>query len=125
MNALSQALARIAPSGTTAMTDRAIALRADGVDVISLSVGEPDFATPPHVVEAAKAALDAGDTKYTPVGGTARMKAAGCKIGIRVQASSTLISARSRSRQSVSKIASSPAAPRARPPRLSPGRCNR
>ena len=73
---LSPALARIAPSGTTAMTDRATALRAAGADIISLSVGEPDFATPPHVVAAAKAALDAGDTKYTPVGGTARLKAA-------------------------------------------------
>jgi aspartate aminotransferase len=44
--------------------------------VISLSVGEPDFATPPHVIAAAKAALDAGDTKYTAVGGTARLKGA-------------------------------------------------
>ena len=58
------------------MTDHATRLRAEGRDVISLSVGEPDFATPPHVVAAAKAALDAGDTKYTPVGGTARLKAA-------------------------------------------------
>ncbi|WP_068071078.1 pyridoxal phosphate-dependent aminotransferase [Novosphingobium lentum] len=73
---LSAALERIAPSRTTAMTDRAIALRAEGRDIISLSVGEPDFATPPHVVAAAKAALDAGDTKYTAVGGTARLKTA-------------------------------------------------
>ena len=73
---LSAALRRIAPSGTTAMTDRATQLRGEGRDVISLSVGEPDFATPAHVVEAAKAALDAGETKYTPVGGTARLKAA-------------------------------------------------
>ena len=73
---ISAALQRIAPSRTTAMTDRATKLRSEGRDVISLSVGEPDFATPAHVVEAAKAALDAGDTKYTPVGGTARLKAA-------------------------------------------------
>ena len=73
---LSAALQRIAPSRTSAMTDRATQLRAEGRDVISLSVGEPDFTTPPHVVEAAKAALDAGDTRYTPVGGTARLKAA-------------------------------------------------
>lgn len=58
------------------MTDRATELRAAGRDIISLSVGEPDFATPPHVVAAAKQALDAGDTKYTPVGGTARLKQA-------------------------------------------------
>ena len=73
---ISAALQRISPSQTTAMTDRATQLRAEGRDVISLSVGEPDFATPDHVLTAAKAALDAGETKYTPVGGTARMKAA-------------------------------------------------
>jgi len=72
----SPALARIAPSQTTAMTDRATQLREQGIDVISLSVGEPDFATPPHVIAAAKAALDAGDTRYTAVGGTTRLKQA-------------------------------------------------
>ncbi len=78
MNAaqISAALARISPSQTTVMTDRAITLRAQGRDIISLSVGEPDFATPPHVLAAAKAALDAGDTKYTAVSGTAALKAA-------------------------------------------------
>ncbi|KHL24940.1 aspartate aminotransferase [Croceibacterium mercuriale] len=73
---LSPALQRIAASPTTAMTDRASALRAEGRDIISLSVGEPDFATPPHVLAAAHAALDAGDTRYTPVTGTATLKAA-------------------------------------------------
>lgn len=73
---LSAALARISPSQTTAMTDRATQLRAEGRDIVSLSVGEPDFATPAHVVVAIKSALDAGDTKYTPVGGTAAMKRA-------------------------------------------------
>jgi aspartate aminotransferase len=58
------------------MTDRAMALRAEGRDIISLSVGEPDFATPAHVVQAAKDALDAGDTKYTAVAGSARLRAA-------------------------------------------------
>lgn len=94
----SQALGRIQPSQTTAMTDRATALRAEGRDIISLSVGEPDFATPPHVVAAAKAALDAGDTKYTPVGGTARLKAAAVlhfarDLGISVPPSQVTISA--------------------------------
>ena len=74
--ATSIALGRIAATRTTAMTDRATQLREEGRDIISLSVGEPDFATPPHVIAAAKAALDAGDTKYTPVGGTSRLKAA-------------------------------------------------
>ncbi|WP_241557376.1 pyridoxal phosphate-dependent aminotransferase [Croceibacterium ferulae] len=73
---LSPALQRIAASPTTAMTDRASALRAEGRDIISLSVGEPDFATPPHVLAAAHAALDAGDTRYTPVTGTAALKQA-------------------------------------------------
>lgn len=58
------------------MTDRATQLRDEGRDVISLSVGEPDFDTPDHVLEAAKAALEGGETRYTPVGGTARLKAA-------------------------------------------------
>lgn len=74
--ALSPALTRIAPSQTSAMTDRATRLREQGTDIISLSVGEPDFATPPHVVAAAKIALDAGETRYTPVGGTSRLKQA-------------------------------------------------
>jgi aspartate aminotransferase len=73
---LSQAIQRIEPSRTTAMTDRATELREQGKDIISLSVGEPDFPTPPHVIEAAKAALDAGQTKYTPVTGTLRLKQA-------------------------------------------------
>ncbi len=95
---LSAALSRVAPSQTTAMTDRAIALRAEGRDIISLSVGEPDFATPAHVVDAAKAALDAGDTKYTAVGGTARLKAAAAlhfvrDLGIQTGPSRVIVSA--------------------------------
>jgi len=58
------------------MTDRASALRAQGRDIISLSVGEPDFAMPAHVAAAVHAALDAGDTRYTAVAGTARLRAA-------------------------------------------------
>jgi len=95
---VSAALQRIAPSQTTAMTDRATALKAEGRDIISLSVGEPDFATPPHVIAAAKAALDAGDTKYTPVGGTAALKKAAAlhfarDLGIDVPVSQVTISA--------------------------------
>ncbi len=98
MSHTSVALGRIAASQTTAMTDRATALRAEGRDIISLSVGEPDFATPRHVVEAAKAALDAGDTKYTPVGGTARLKQAAAlhfarDLGIDVPVSQVTVSA--------------------------------
>ncbi|MCB2080705.1 MAG: pyridoxal phosphate-dependent aminotransferase [Novosphingobium sp.] len=98
MNRTSIALSRIAPSQTTAMTDRATELRAQGKDIISLSVGEPDFATPPHVIKAAKAALDAGETKYTPVGGTARMKQAAAlhfrrDLGIEVPTSQVTVCA--------------------------------
>jgi aspartate aminotransferase len=80
------------------MTDRATELREQGRDVISLSVGEPDFATPAHVIEAAKAALDAGDTKYTPVTGTARLKRAAAlhfqrDLGIGTDARAVIVSA--------------------------------
>jgi aspartate aminotransferase len=51
-------------------------VKAQGHDVISLSLGEPDFDTPDHIKEAAKAALDAGKTKYTPVAGTAELREA-------------------------------------------------
>lgn len=70
------ALQRINPSRTNAITDRAIAMRGAGRDVISLSVGEPDFPTPPHVIAAAKAALDRGETRYTAVAGTQALRAA-------------------------------------------------
>ena len=95
---LSQALGRIAPSSTTAMTDRAFELRSAGRDIISLSVGEPDFATPPHVIAAAHAALDAGETRYTPVPGTLRLREAGAlhfarDLGIEVPASQVIVSA--------------------------------
>ncbi len=73
---LSLSLRRIAASGTTAMTDRATALREAGRDIISLSVGEPDFDTPQHVLGAAQVALNTGHTKYTPVTGTLALKRA-------------------------------------------------
>ncbi|WP_340588557.1 pyridoxal phosphate-dependent aminotransferase [Erythrobacter alti] len=80
------------------MTDRASALRAEGRDIISLSVGEPDFETPAHVIEAAKAALDAGETRYTPVAGTARLKEAAAlhfqrDLGIATQAANIIVTA--------------------------------
>ena len=95
---LSQAIRRIEASPTTAMTDRATALREAGRDVISLSVGEPDFATPSHAIEAAKAALDAGETKYTPVTGTARLKRAAAlhferDLGIAADPANVIVSA--------------------------------
>lgn len=95
---ISDALARVAASRTTAMTDRAMELRAAGHDIISLSVGEPDFATPPHVIAAAKAALDAGDTKYTAVPGTQRLREAAAlhfqrDLGLTVPPAQVIVSA--------------------------------
>ncbi|RMH47548.1 MAG: pyridoxal phosphate-dependent aminotransferase [Alphaproteobacteria bacterium] len=76
MSILSATLGRVRPSPTIAMTSRARALRAEGRDIISLSAGEPDFDTPAHVREAAKAAIDAGHTRYTNPDGIAELKAA-------------------------------------------------
>ena len=95
---LSQVLSRIAPSRTAAMMDRAFELTAAGKDIISLSVGEPDFATPAHVIAATKAALDAGQTKYTAVSGTQRLREAAAlhferDLGVSVPASQTMVSA--------------------------------
>lgn len=63
-------------SASTVMAEKARKLRAAGVEVISLSIGEPDFPTPPHVVSAATHAAEAGDTKYPPVPGTTALRAA-------------------------------------------------
>jgi aspartate aminotransferase len=73
---ISAALNRIQPSATLAMTARVSALKAQGIDVIGLSAGEPDFDTPDFVKEAAIAAIRAGQTKYTLVDGTVALKEA-------------------------------------------------
>jgi aspartate aminotransferase len=76
MSHLAQRLDRIQPSPTIAMTAKARALKAAGRDVIGLAAGEPDFDTPAHICEAAKAAIDRGDTRYTDVDGTPALKQA-------------------------------------------------
>ena len=76
MTKTSAALGRIQPSATLAMTGRVIELKRQGVDVIGLSAGEPDFDTPDFVKDAAIAAIRAGQTKYTDVDGTAELKEA-------------------------------------------------
>ncbi len=63
-------------SPTVAMAQRAAARRASGKDVLDFSVGEPDQPSPPHVVAAAKRALDAGRTKYAPAAGVAELRTA-------------------------------------------------
>ncbi|MCX8036688.1 MAG: pyridoxal phosphate-dependent aminotransferase [Candidatus Sumerlaeia bacterium] len=66
----------IAPSATLAVTNKANALKAQGVDVVGFGAGEPDFDTPDFIKEAAKKALDAGFTKYTPSAGTPELRKA-------------------------------------------------
>jgi len=66
---LADILSRVKPSATIAVTQMARELKAGGKDVISLSVGEPDFDTPQNIKDAAVAAIARGETKYTPVSG--------------------------------------------------------
>ena len=73
---LSSRVRRIKPSPTLAVTAKANQLRLEGVDVINLAAGEPDFDTPDHIKQAAIEAIQSGKTKYTPVGGTNSLKAA-------------------------------------------------
>ncbi len=75
---LSDTLARVKPSPTIAVTTKAAELKAEGRDVIGLGAGEPDFDTPQNIKDAAKAAIDAGKTKYTAVDGIAELKDAIC-----------------------------------------------
>jgi aspartate aminotransferase len=76
MGFLSDALSRIKPSATIVITQKARDLKAQGRDVISLSVGEPDFDTPDNIKEAAIAAIRRGETKYTPVSGIVPLREA-------------------------------------------------
>lgn len=65
---------KIQPSPTLAIDAKAKALKAQGVDIVGFGAGEPDFDTPSNIKDAAKKAIDAGFTKYTPVGGTDELK---------------------------------------------------
>ena len=73
---LSTRVQAIKPSPTLAVTARAAKLKAEGKDIIGLGAGEPDFDTPQHIKDAAIAAINAGFTKYTAVGGTPSLKTA-------------------------------------------------
>ncbi len=76
MPEIADRLKNIAISASVAMTQKARDLAAQGVDVVGLSTGEPDFPTPPHAIEAAYAAALAGDTRYPPTDGTPALRAA-------------------------------------------------
>ncbi len=69
MAQLSDRLNRLAPSATLAMSQKSNEMKAQGVDVINMSVGEPDFNTPEHIKEAGKKAIDDNFSKYSPVPG--------------------------------------------------------
>jgi aspartate aminotransferase len=71
---LSRRIAALEPSSTTAAGKKAKALAASGVDVVDLSIGEPDFATPNHVGRAGMRAIEGGRTKYTDVAGEAALR---------------------------------------------------
>ncbi|TCU30927.1 aspartate aminotransferase [Rhizobium azibense] len=76
MSVKADRLKKVSISASAAMTQRARELAAEGIKVVSLSSGEPDFPTPAHAIEAAHVAALAGDTKYPPMDGTPALKAA-------------------------------------------------
>lgn len=77
---LSKRIQSVAPSATIAVSARAAEMKADGIDVVGFGAGEPDFDTPQFIKDATKAALDAGDTKYTPRRGKALKRAIADKL---------------------------------------------
>ena len=78
-NRIASRMSAIAPSLTLAISAKAKAMKAAGENVVSFGVGEPDFNTPAHIIEAAKVALDAGQTKYTPSSGLMPLRKAICE----------------------------------------------
>ncbi|MCD6303998.1 MAG: aminotransferase class I/II-fold pyridoxal phosphate-dependent enzyme, partial [Planctomycetes bacterium] len=77
---LTRRIQAVAPSATLAITARARQMQAAGVDVVGFGAGEPDFDTPQFIKDACKAALDAGDTKYTPRRGAELRQAIAAKL---------------------------------------------
>jgi aspartate aminotransferase len=75
---IAQRIQAVPASLTLAITAKAKAMKAKGIDVVGFGAGEPDFDTPDPIKQAAKDALDAGMTKYTPAGGTPELKRAVC-----------------------------------------------
>jgi|TARA_B100001741_G_scaffold111557_1_gene91635 aspartate aminotransferase len=73
-NPISERVRKVKPSATIAISSKAMEMRSAGVDVISMSAGEPDFDTPEYIKDAAKMAMDSGMTKYTQVDGLPDLK---------------------------------------------------
>lgn len=78
-NRVAQRMTTLSPSLTLAISAKAKAMKQAGESVVSFGVGEPDFNTPAHIIDAAKAALDAGHTKYTPSSGLLPLRKAICE----------------------------------------------
>ena len=78
MGKLSKRIEQMASSATFAMSAKSAELRARGIDVINMSVGEPDFNTPDHIKQAAVRAIEDNWTRYSPVPGYPELKKAIC-----------------------------------------------
>ena len=94
---LADRVAQLKPSATLAVSAKAQELKAQGKDILSLSVGEPDFPTPEHICKAAKGAITSGFTRYTPVTGLPELRAAAAayfnrSYGISAEADHIIIS---------------------------------
>ncbi len=94
---LADKFSSVKPSATLAINAKALELKNQGVQIISLAVGEPDFTTPQHICDAAKAAIDAGFTRYTAVPGIMELRKAAAayyeqEYGAKIEASNVVIS---------------------------------
>lgn len=87
---ISQRVSEIAPSMTLAINAKAQKMRADGIEVLNLSAGEPDFPTPDFIKEAAKKAIDENFTRYTPVAGIPELRRAAAEFFLRHYATEIL-----------------------------------
>ncbi|MBT3439216.1 MAG: aminotransferase class I/II-fold pyridoxal phosphate-dependent enzyme, partial [Gammaproteobacteria bacterium] len=76
---LSNRVQKVKPSATMAVSDKAKELKSQGIQIISMGSGEPDFDTPVNIQKAAITAIGSGDTRYTPADGTAELKKAVCE----------------------------------------------
>ena len=76
---LSKRALAIKPSSTLSISAKAAQLKAQGIDVVTFGVGEPDFDTPKHICQAAIEAIKEGETRYTPASGTLELKEAVCR----------------------------------------------
>ncbi|MEM9073887.1 MAG: pyridoxal phosphate-dependent aminotransferase [Myxococcota bacterium] len=76
MTSLAERMSQLKPSATVAISQKASEMKAKGIDVLSFSVGEPDFDTPAHIREAAKTAIDEGKTRYTAAWGIPELRGA-------------------------------------------------